>query len=374
MEKAYVNFRAQHPSWRDDRYGEALLANIAGADGLPPGADGTQQQSVPASPTQPPPEVDTSGPDGGAKDGGTADAPIDAGSSHGGGGAPVSDPLLSPMEPPPLRPADLPGAMPSGPVSPPVVTHAVSHSVRFAPGSSAMSHGGVSALGGTIGTLGGTMGGLNASAFGASALHMLTRSSTHLGGASVGGMSQMDIAQHVAMVHGGSIAHGGSMAAMAMAHHAQIGGSIADSISHHVGMGASLTHHPHAAVVASEVRAQHFTAGLYSALDQFHVQQTAHHSYSAATAAAERQSELESPLPPGMRSDGLLTRAELRAEGRLPPLAGTDVGDYELAPAPPDVPEPTYEMRPVVQAAPGGLPPHGYAPLPNPPLERPPHD
>ena len=76
MEKAYVNFRAQHPSWRDDR-GDGLLMNIGGAAGAA-GAGGGASLSA------------SMGVEGGEPDGaggaGKGDASDGLGAGAGGGG------------------------------------------------------------------------------------------------------------------------------------------------------------------------------------------------------------------------------------------------------------------------------------------------
>ena len=154
--------------------------------------------------------------------------------------------------------------------------------------------------------------------------------------------------------------------------HVPIGESLAEGFrSLHLG-GVSLAHHPQAHLVAPEVHTQHLAAGLYSQLDQFYMQRAGPEpipeqppsSWPAVgeTAAAwdglfaspsgrVPRSDLESPLPPP----------------GLP--VGTEEGDYELAPAPPDQPVAHFEMtNPVSQAAPA--PPHspqGYTPFPEPP-------
>lgn len=213
---------------------------------------------------------------------------------------------MPPTTLPPLRPNDLPGAVP------PQVAHTVSHSVS--------TLGGTGTMGGTMGT----MGGLGASAFGASALQMLTRSSMHL-----------ELAQQHAI--GDSIAAG-------LSHQLSLGALAAP----HPALGASLAHAAHAAVICSEVRTAQLAAGLYSQMDNFYSQHAAQRfGVSSAQAGADN------PLP-GMRS-----------ASRLPPLAGTDQGDYELAPADPVTDDVHFEMRPVIQSA--APPPMGYDPLPNPP-------
>lgn len=168
--------------------------------------------------------------------------------------------------------------------------------------------GGASALGGTVNTVG-TLG---ASALGASALHLLTRSSTqvlsyhpHLDG----DLSLHAAASHLSSAHQHHTLHG--LAPLS---------TLASTTNPLLGASLAATHAaPHAALVSSDVRTQHVAAGLYSQLDQFYL---------------TRQAQVdESPLPPGMRADG-------RLDGRLPPLAGTHHGDYELAPAPPAAPPP----------------------------------
>ena len=257
----------------------------------------------------------------------------------------VADPLRAAAPQPiearsiaPLRPTDLPGAVVSPRVDP-AVHHTVSHSVRFAPsahGASTLAGhgglGGVSAYGGrTLGGImgmGATMGGLDASAFGASALHMLARSSTEF--------------SHVG---GGHHSH----------HVPVVGESLSEGFR-------SLAHHPQAHLIAPEVHTQHLAAGLYSQLDHFYMQRAGPEpileqqsspwdGLFASPSGRVPQSDLESPLPP----PGLPT--------------GTQEGDYELAPAPPDQPTTHYEMtNPVGQAQPAPpLSPPGYTPFTEPP-------
>jgi hypothetical protein len=76
MEKAYVNFRAQHPSWRDDR-GDGLLKNIGGAAGVG-GAGGGAALSASMG-------VEGSEPSG-AGGAGKGDASDGLGGAAGGGG------------------------------------------------------------------------------------------------------------------------------------------------------------------------------------------------------------------------------------------------------------------------------------------------
>jgi len=182
---------------------------------------------------------------------------------------------------------------------------------------------GVSTLGGgTMAGTVGTMAGLGASAFGASALQMLTRSSMHL-----------DLDAPLAHQH----ALCGISDSIALAHT-----SIAHTSIAHTNplLAASLAQPPNG-VMSSEVRTRQLAAGLYSQMDLFYTQHAAH-GYGAASADG-REMTRESGLHPA----------------RLPPLVGTDQGDYELAPVPPD------ESAAALRDAPP--PPRGYAPLPNPP-------
>ena len=112
------------------------------------------------------------------------------------------------------------------------------------------------------------------------------------------------------------------------------------------------------------MRTQHLAAGLYSQLDQFYLMRAGHEPipeqpplpWGGLFTAPPGQpgqpgrSDLESPLPP-------------------PLPAGTEHGDYELAPAPPDEALQHFEMtNPVVtRHPPPPLSPQGYTPFPDPP-------
>ena len=276
MEKAYVNFRAQHPSWRDDR-GEALLINIAGGNG---------SQHVAASPKQSRPPGASDGVESGCHASGDSAAPVGCGVKASP--AASSDLISSQFA---VETHRTPSGV-AGPLRPPEgsqATQTFSHSVKFAPQvsgstlSGAGPMGGASALGDTC-TMG-AMAGFGASAFGTSALQMLACSSMHL-----------DL-QHRRTI-GDSIAP--------LLEDAQVSSSAALAYTN---LGVSLVPHyaPHGASAAmnSEARTRHLTAGLYSQLDRFYTRigGGSTRASEAATSSEQTQHDLESPLPPGLPTD-----------------------------------------------------------------------
>ena len=337
MEMAYLNFRAQHPSWRDERGGDGLLLNlIGGADGA--GAEVAATATAAAAFGG---GAHADGADGAdATDAGSAGAPPD-------GAAPpradtVAPPPAPPTAPPALPPPPLGVAHPAAAHQPP--QPAVAHSVRFAdirrtcsgPLSSGIGGGGVSALGGGgVSTLAGT--GFGASALGASALQLLTRSSCHPHALHLGHSSYAPGAEHA------SHSHAPPHAMMALGESIEgIDATLAASVSPlslAACSGLSGPHQAHAAAsaVSPEVGTQQLTAGLYSQLDGYF----ASRSHAPHGATGPHGSSLGQDLEAGGGGG-------MRVAARLPPLVGTDNGDYELAP--PDPPGGEYEMRAVAAA------------------------
>ncbi|KOO30532.1 hypothetical protein Ctob_004993 [Chrysochromulina tobinii] len=311
MEKAYVNFRAQHPSWRDDR-GDGLLKNIGGAAGVG-GAGGGAALSASMG-------VEGSEPSG-----------------AGGAGTAVPGFMASAMSP---------GATHVGAAA----MHSLPHrSVAFSHNlpqqrSVAFSH--TAGCGGTFSCAAGSTGmgmtalglGIDAS-FSASAMEMLMRSS-HL----------LDPSHQLALA---SVANVDSFTAQQMP-------MMAPTTAHmrglqRNGLAGSLLPHSLAALaathsslgmntaVSSETRTQQIATGLYSRLDLFY----------AATSPCEQSVVAGS----GLRGEALRGAAPPRSAA----AAGMADDDYQLHDDAADAAPPPsgdghydgtgYELRPVVRAS-----------------------
>jgi len=384
MEKAYVNFRAQHPSWRDDR-GDGLLKNIGGAAGVG-GAGGGAALSASMG-------VEGSEPSG-AGGAGKGDASDGLGGAAGGGGgggggrasaaeaaaaassalppASAAESVLMPLpaafgaiEPPSLAAAAAAAAAVPGTAVPgfmasamsPGATHVGAAAMHSLPHRSvafshnlpqqrsvAFSH--TAGCGGTFSCAAGSTGmgmtalglGIDAS-FSASAMEMLMRSS-HL----------LDPSHQLALA---SVANVDSFTAQQMP-------TMAPTAAHmrglqRNGLAGSLLPHSLAALaathsslgmntaVSSETRTQQIATGLYSRLDLFY----------AATSPCEQSVVAGS----GLRGEALRGAAPPRSAA----AAGMADDDYQLHDDAADAAPPPsgdghydgtgYELRPVVRAS-----------------------
>mmetsp|Transcript_47119 Transcript_47119/g.123642 ORF Transcript_47119/g.123642 Transcript_47119/m.123642 type:complete len:968 (+) Transcript_47119:121-3024(+) len=401
MEKSYINFRAQHPSWRDAR-GDALIVNIAGPADEGRGAPGGGA-----------PGGDAPGggaPGGGASGGGGAGggccgtggevayAASQGGTSDGAAVAHPSGQLPSaadrtsaapggayahaaavegvalPQVPPAANPPaaesvlmPLGGGMPTTAEStisalPASATHglgggAVSGGGLCAPPQRSVSFGHVYP-GCASGTPSCGLGGVSAfgsaalglpidASFSASAMAMLTGSSHHL------------LASHTCGVPADSYVHGmavhASSGAGALSAAQTLGSAGVDSGG--VGLSASVTPHSLAAlaatnsalasgVVSAEARTQQLAAGLYSRLDLYYARTSTSgglHRSAPRLASDDRHAVCSA------------TSSEPHMAPRSPLAVGTSDGDYQLhddthgAALPPG----QYEMQALVGSAGG---------------------
>ena len=404
MEKAYLNFRAQHPSWRDER-GEEMLHKIAGApeaaligghsavaaalasagdasaDAVASGA-GAAADSVGAAAVAAAPAVAQSvgasgGDDAAAVEGAEGGGGAACGGTAGEAGEGATETVAMPSAGQPLGVA-LPLAAGGGIHA----NHSVQHSVRFAPsslhgrlgaaGTSTTMGGTVTTLGQTIGLggttlMGGTMAG-GVSALGASGLQLLTGASqlhTSWHPAALSHLHGSAHMQHPHLLH--AAGSGGGLGGVSSQPLASSVSSIAAPSPHPLYSPYSPNFAAAAAAMSSEVRTQQLTAGLYSQLDQFYTRVGAHgadqeHAVHAGDPEAANGGMHSVHLGSQQLGRGDAGAGGATMRGRLPPLVGTDQGDYELAPSE----QSGYEMRNVAAAPPPSAPPpppNGYAPL-----------
>ena len=397
MEKAYLNFRAQHPSWRDER-GEEMLHKIAGApeaaligghsavaaalasagdasaDAVASGA-GAAADSVGAAAVAAAPAVAQSVGASGGDDAAAVEGAESGGGAACGGTAGEEARARRRLS---RCPADnLQVALPLAAVASTQTTGAAQRCCAelrtdTGAGTSTTMGGTVTTLGQTIGLggttlMGGTMAG-GVSALGASGLQLLTGASqlhTSWHPAALSHLHGSAHMQHPHLLH--AAGSGGGLGGVSSQPLASSVSSIAAPSPHPLYSPYSPNFAAAAAAMSSEVRTQQLTAGLYSQLDQFYTRVGAHgadqeHAVHAGDPEAANGGMHSVHLGSQQLGRGDAGAGGATMRGRLPPLVGTDQGDYELAPSE----QSGYEMRNVAAAPPPSAPPpppNGYAPL-----------